>query len=66
MDQIDDFLLESDIEGLVDAGIADKVREELESLLVIDKPALAFEVVGFHPGCQATEDGILDLEGLFT
>jgi len=51
MDQVDDFLLESDIEGLVDAGIADQAREELESLLVIDKPALAFEVVGFHPGC---------------
>ena len=35
-------------------------------MLVIDKPALAFEVVGFHPGCKATEDGILDLEGFFT
>ena len=37
----------------------DEAREEFEALLVIDKPALALEVVSLQPGSHASKDSIL-------
>lgn len=43
----------------------DEAREELETVLVVDKSAFTFEVVSLDPGSQATKDSIFQRDGAF-
>lgn len=65
VDEADHLLLEPHRESLVERAITDEACQEAEALLIIDKSALALKVVCFDPRCQAAEDSILDLDGLF-
>jgi hypothetical protein len=65
VEQIHDLFLQTHIEVLVDIAIAEELSEEFEALVILDKPALALEIVSFDPGCKTAESGILELKGLF-
>ncbi len=43
----------------------DEAREEFEALLIVDKSALALEVVSFQPGGQTSKDSIFQGNSAF-
>lgn len=66
VDKIHHSLLEAHIEGLIDLRVAHEALQEVEAVLFINKAAFAFKVVSLDPGSKGAEDGVLELEALFS